>query len=540
VDIGDGILDIFDRYNFTVAEDEPLEKEVAIDPDLLGKAYEKFNAIRPDNFDEYLKALKSGKKGEENKFNKQYGVFYTPREIVHYMCQQSLINYLANELDGNLRKEAIEFLILGGEKFVEHLRATKEKKEINKDYVGRHKENEYFSELQTYASKIDFLLAPLKMCDPAVGSGAFPVGMMTEIVKARMFFVLTGCLKDEYINSHGEKTKRNPYNFKRDCIEHSLYGVDIDPGAVEIAKLRLWLSLVVDEDEITNIKPLPNLDYKIVCGNSLLGLSDITMMSEKLEKDLEKLKVDYFNETNPINKQNLRNEIDTVFKKLLQSAREFSKDIPDIDFDFRVHFSEVFHETRIEKDLKVFHITWVTHNSRRNENIAESKTEGTNPILLSLEDRNKIAKILSNRIIEKEYRVLALNVLDDHVHLLLVCEESDVSSIIGNLKGYSSYEFHRRTPSSNHTDSNHTVNRMVAVADDRAGIDDTTTVDGAVDSTSDRMVAWTDAESDTDTSRSAEPTPTYSDGTIRKLWAAKFSNTYMKSDEHFVSTIEYI
>ena len=98
-DTGDGILDIFDRYNFTVKEDEPLEKEVAIDPELLGKAYEKFNAIRPDNFEEYKKALKSGKKGDESKFNKQFGVYYTPREIVHYMCQQSLINYLFTELN---------------------------------------------------------------------------------------------------------------------------------------------------------------------------------------------------------------------------------------------------------------------------------------------------------------------------------------------------------------------------------------------------------------------------------------------------------
>ena len=93
---------MFDLYNFTVKEDEPFEKEVAIDPELLGKAYEKFNAIRPDNYDEFLKALKSGKKGEESKFNKQYGVYYTPREIVHYMCQQSLINYLYSELNPNV------------------------------------------------------------------------------------------------------------------------------------------------------------------------------------------------------------------------------------------------------------------------------------------------------------------------------------------------------------------------------------------------------------------------------------------------------
>ena len=103
-DAGDGILDVFDRYNFTVREDEPLEKEVAIDPELLGKAYEKFNAIRPDNFDEFQKTLKSGNKGEENKFNKKFGVYYTPREIVHYMCQQSLINYLATELEDKIDK----------------------------------------------------------------------------------------------------------------------------------------------------------------------------------------------------------------------------------------------------------------------------------------------------------------------------------------------------------------------------------------------------------------------------------------------------
>jgi len=80
-DIGSGILDVFDRYNFTVKEDEPLEKEVAIDPELLGKSYEKFNAIRPDNYDEFRKALKSGKKGEENKFNKKFGVYYTPAKL---------------------------------------------------------------------------------------------------------------------------------------------------------------------------------------------------------------------------------------------------------------------------------------------------------------------------------------------------------------------------------------------------------------------------------------------------------------------------
>ena len=337
-DTGDGILDVFDRYNFTVIEDEPLEKEVAIDPELLGKAYEKFNAIRPDNFDEYLKALKSGKKGDEAKFNKQYGVFYTPREIVHFMCQQSLINYLVTELDGKVSKESIEFLILEGEKFVEHLRTAKEKNEKNEDYTGKYKQNNHFLKLKEYANEIDNLLANLKMCDPAVGSGAFPVGMMSEIVKARMFFVLTNCLDDKYINPHNQlvpsgKVKRNPYNFKRNCIENSLYGVDIDAGAVEIAKLRLWLSLVVDEDDINNIKPLPNLDYKIVCGNSLLGVEKNIFNNEYFEQ-LEKLKPLYFNETNPTKKQDYKKQIDELILKISNGHK---------DFDFEVYFSEVFH-----------------------------------------------------------------------------------------------------------------------------------------------------------------------------------------------------
>ena len=119
----------------------------------------------------------------------------------------------------------------------------------------------YYYKIRKNAELIDEKLMEITICDPAVGSGAFPVGMMNEIIKARI--VLSIFLKG---------SDRTAYDFKHNCIEQSLYGVDIDPGAVEITKLRLWLSLVVDEDDIKNIKPLPNLDYKVVCGNSLLGV----------------------------------------------------------------------------------------------------------------------------------------------------------------------------------------------------------------------------------------------------------------------------
>ena len=351
-DTGDGILDVFDRYNFTVREDEPLEKEVAIDPELLGKAYEKFNAIRPDNFDEFTKALKSGNKGEENTFNKKFGVYYTPREIVHYMCRQSLINYLytqaeATGLSDTIKKQDVEKLIEVGELITEHEATALIKQEKIKN--GIQKSTEYTTlladSIRENAAAIDKWLEDITVCDPAVGSGAFPVGMMTEIVRARNVLSVflqsdTGipaCESDGIFACDNTQTRmsvpRSDYEFKRRCIEHSLYGVDIDPGAVEIAKLRLWLSLVVDEEDIKNIKPLPNLDYKIVCGNSLLGVEK-NLFNLELFNDLEKLKPLFFNETNPIRKQEYKEQINDLISQITNGHTEF---------DFEVYFSEVFH-----------------------------------------------------------------------------------------------------------------------------------------------------------------------------------------------------
>ncbi len=365
-DIGSGILDVFDRYNFTVKEDEPLEKEVAIDPELLGKAYEKFNAIRPDNFEEYKKALKSGKKGEESKFNKQFGVYYTPREIVHYMCQQSLINYLYSEFNGgtttyekpgieqtdmlgnfgksgqldltidhkekpDIPKEDIETLIHYGERITENEEIAIIKQEnIDAGKQKTTKTKSFLSEsIRNNVQDIDAKLASIRVCDPAIGSGAFPVGMMNEIVRTRN--VLNHYIKDNV---------RSTYHFKRECIENSLYGVDIDSGAVEIAKLRLWLSLVVDEEDIKKIKPLPNLDYKIVCGNSLIGFPD--KWDSPVTNEIESLKHEFFDETNPAKKNDLKKRIDSkINDRYKNSLKTFGY---EVNFDFRTVFSEVFHE----------------------------------------------------------------------------------------------------------------------------------------------------------------------------------------------------
>ncbi len=247
-DSGTGILDVFDRYNFTVNEAEPLEKDVAIDPEMLGKVFEKLLEVKE---------------------RKSKGSYYTPREIVHYMCQESLINYLdtaVNKGEATVSRADIEVLIHLGEQF-SFYEAAKKSGTIGKDYPSPPKS------IEQHARLIDDLLDAITVCDPAVGSGAFPVGMMTEIVRARA--ALT-----PYFNDISERTL---YDFKRHAIQNCLYGVDIDPGAVEIAKLRLWLSLIVDEEDVKWIKPLPNLDYKIMQGNSLTEeYEGIRLFDEKL------------------------------------------------------------------------------------------------------------------------------------------------------------------------------------------------------------------------------------------------------------------
>lgn len=299
-DIGNGILDVFDLYNFTVKEDEPLEKEVAIDPEMLGKVFENLLEVKD---------------------RKSKGTYYTPREIVHYMCQESLINYLATELVNKVDKKDIETFIKHGESFIEH-----DSRVVNE---GRETERYAFklpTDMRKNAKLIDDKLASIRVCDPAVGSGAFLVGMMNEIIRGRN--TLT-----PYISKNG---KRTLYGFKRQAIQNCLYGVDIDPGAVEIAKLRLWLSLIVDEEERRMIQPLPNLDYKIVQGNSLLSVEK-NVLNYQLFNNLEELKPLFFNETNIKRKQEYKNQIDDLINQITNRRK---------DFDFEIYFSEVFHEKK--------------------------------------------------------------------------------------------------------------------------------------------------------------------------------------------------
>lgn len=256
----DGILDIFDRYNFTITEDEPMEREVAIDPEMLGKVFENLLEIND---------------------RKSKGAFYTPREIVHYMCQESLINYLVNTLQ--VEEEAIREFILYGD-FMKDEDTIKEKRQGNGGmYISEnlYKLDSNGNVIINRLKDMDEALKNIRIADPAVGSGAFPLGMLNEIVRARQnISAYMAIAMDAYHIRLMYQMERSSYGLKYETIKNCIFAADIDPSAVDITQLRLWLSLVID-DEINpeaqsiidghkNPLPLPNLECNILCGNSLI------------------------------------------------------------------------------------------------------------------------------------------------------------------------------------------------------------------------------------------------------------------------------
>ncbi len=280
------ILGVFDLYNFTVKEDEPLEKEVAVDPEMLGKVFE--NLLE--------ESLRKGK-----------GTYYTPREIVHYMCRESIVNYLKTETSAD--EDTIRKL------------ADWDETGISPEDIET---GEYKDKVHTLWAKeaedIEKSLKSIRVVDPACGSGAFLVGMLQEIVRMnRKVAKFTNNVTPEY-------------RMKKEVIQNSIFGVDIDPGAVEIAKLRLWLSLIVDF-ELGEIEPLPNLDYKIMVGNSLIEMLSPTLLVKstdhkrnELIEDLNEAKKRFFASSDMRVKRQLREEINSLTQLLVNYDRKKERD----------------------------------------------------------------------------------------------------------------------------------------------------------------------------------------------------------------------
>ncbi len=337
------LFQFFSEYNFTIDENDPNDAEVGVDPEMLGKIFE--NLLED---------------------NKDKGAFYTPKEIVRYMCQESLIAYL--ETNTSVAKDKIRQFVLSPEEGVADIPEKKK-------------------------PKLLAALEEVKICDPAIGSGAFPMGLLNELLHCRE--VLSG--------EHYDRAE-----IKKSIIQNNIYGVDIEKGAVDIARLRFWLSIVVDEETPS---PLPNLDYKIMQGNSLIesfmgvDLSKLTYEKEykkdkgeislfddeknRLQKTVSHLLSSYYSCSDHDRKVKLQQEIsDTINKQLEAQAYdpEILRELRAINlaennkfFLWHTWFSDVFSR---DDDKNGFDIVI------GNPPYISSKTQLSNPILA--EQRNSL------------------------------------------------------------------------------------------------------------------------------------------------------
>lgn len=274
-----------ERYNFTVDENSAANAEIAIDPEMLGRIFEN------------LLAEQNPETGDSAR--NRTGSFYTPREIVDYMVEESLIAYLGAECADFVR--------------------TGELPEKQKPQAAALLEK----------------LNRLKTIDIAAGSGAFPMGMLQKVVMLKQAL----------------NPKAAPYDLKLETIENSIYGVDIQPMAIELSRLRCWLSLIVDEEPDT-VQPLPNLDFKFVCADSLIdlgyeafrdqcekkhGLLFLGDFEQKMKK-LKGIRHDYFDSShNHSRKQELKEEFLTIQHDIYNIALDLSaKKLIDMNFPNRI------------------------------------------------------------------------------------------------------------------------------------------------------------------------------------------------------------
>ena len=264
----------FNQFNFTTDESTPEYEQVAIDPEMLGRVFENLLASQLDE---------TGKEAR-----KASGSFYTPREIVAYMCKESLREYLYDALGTEGARTGVDRLLDMTDQDFEIKHSDAKKSLWGADRTAE------------MTSRTIQALDELKVVDPACGSGAFPMGMLQLLTKT--YRRLGSGL--------------SPYDMKLRILGNNIYGIDIQPMAVEISRLRAWLSLVVDESNPKNVRPLPNLDFKFVCANTLVPLAEDgdqpTLFDNLNNRAINQLDSimgrGYYTATNPQVKMRLRRE----------------------------------------------------------------------------------------------------------------------------------------------------------------------------------------------------------------------------------------
>ncbi len=305
------LYDHFDSFNFTTDESTPEYEQIAIDPEMLGRIFESF-----------LATLKTETGAQAKKAN---GAFYTPREIVSYMSRESLRQYLYTALDASagLKNSIDELLDRPDSEWA--LAGTNSKR----DTVAKEDRERIVEALRN-----------IRVLDPAVGSGAFPMGVLHKILS--IFERL-----DPNFDS---------YETKLSILRNNIYGVDIDPTAIEIARLRAWLSIIVDVEELKKIKPLPNLDFKFVCANSLVGLTRSAASfttDDTLKPTLMRIRDEYYATSSKVKKEKLQKEYLKLTHKESLFDSEETKQLKSYR-PFEVGSSTSFYDPELMHGVSVF------------------------------------------------------------------------------------------------------------------------------------------------------------------------------------------
>ncbi len=269
----DDLFDFLTGYNFTTDESTSQFQQVAIDPEMLGRIFENLLAEMTEETGEQARKAK--------------GAFYTPREIVDYMCRESLREYLKTKIPEDQFRDQRFFQLIDAP---------------DKDFQDQ--DHNWRRDWKPYKDGIIKALDNLKVLDPACGSGAFPIGMLQLLV--RVYERL--------------EPRFDTYKAKLQIIEKNIYGVDIEPMAVEIARLRAWLSIIVDEEaDSKKIKPLPNLEFKFICANSLVDLDKggVNTFGDdpELAEKLQEIRDGYFNTESVNKKKKLRDDYEKLVNK---------------------------------------------------------------------------------------------------------------------------------------------------------------------------------------------------------------------------------
>ena len=335
-------------------------------------------------------------------------------------------------------------------------------------------------------------VSKLRILDPACGSGSFLIGAFERLQKYYIDYYTANPKKNKgYLRKDYDGNLKLDVLLKGKILEENIYGVDIDPQAVDITEFSLYVKMFEGEANLPMLAGtyLPDLRKNVKCGNSLIGTDIMDMdilppIGEERDAELTRINPFDWEENFPEIFRNTTRDNQVTRNPRLQSwagDRRLKSSVAGDSESTAPRNSGLQSAADQSAGLEAHHITWVTHNSRVSERMVEVKAKHGKPVIMDQETQSVVVDAIIEKAEEMNIPIMAMNILSDHVHILLACREDGLEKIVQGLKGYSSYQVGRRLKSS--------------VADG---------------------------------------------GRQQTLWAKHFSDTHIRGDEHLRNAIGYI